>query len=292
MLGNVKVKTLFLNGTKQFKLPKTNYSTLVWNTHKPFDPVTPQSPDACFIKGTKEEYNNELPLSFPVKVWKDFISPKEEEKLVQFLEPALMKKKYSISHFDSVICNFKEHLLSHKIILENEFLWSIVNKVKNEICAKDTELEDIHVLDIAENGYIAPHVDTNFTGGIVAGLTLLSDAVVTFQPHNTELQETLLNKKQENSSSENANKNTKLALNTTIVFPELPRIELLVPARSLYIITQEARYNWTHAIEVQENHKFNAEVVPRNRRISLMFRDEISHIPNAATQFGSLAEFA
>lgn len=269
-------------GLSTLKLVRNNFCSRILNAHKQFDPVTPQSTYANFIPGTNKEYD--LPNSFPVNVWNDFITTEEEDKLVQFLDPTLQKKEYSKSHFDSVICNYKEHLLSHTIINQNEFLSNIFQRVKDKICAEGIELEFVHVLDIAEDGFIAPHVDTDFTGGIVAGLTLLSDAVITFQPHNPDLQESLLEEKK-NSNNDAIKNNTKLALNETIVFPDLPRVELLVPKRSLYIITKEARYDWTHAIELQQNHKFKNELIERKRRISLMFRDLIPFIPSNKLKF-------
>jgi len=258
----------------------------VLDAHKEFAPITAESPSADFITGTDPAFS--LPPSFPVNVWESFISQEEEETLMRVLDPQLQKRDYATSHFDSVICNFRETLLPMYAICADPDLKQIVNRVEQQICNEGTKLEDAHVLDISENGFIAPHVDTEFTGGIVAGLTLLSDAVITFQPHNTKLQESLL---QETSKEQSTTSTSKLALNKSITFPQLPRIDLFVPARSLYIITKEARYDWTHAIEVQANHTFKGRKIPRTRRVSLMFRDELSQSSTTPNRSGSLADF-
>ena len=248
----------------------------VLNSHKPYDPVTPKSSSAAFLPAKKESKwssSFSLPDSFPVAVWNDFITTDEEQEIFNILNPTLADKPYAPSHFDSVIHNYKEQLLHPLLIKEHPILNNIVDRVRNKILKDGFHLEDIHVLDIAESGFIAPHVDTEFTGGIVCGLTLLSDAVVTFQPHVQELQESLL--KAQSNSNDNTHSQTKLEQNTSISFDELPRIELLVPARSLYIQTGAARYKWTHAIDKQESHTFNSVPIPRSRRISIMFRDQI-----------------
>ena len=259
----------------------------VLNAHKPFPPCTPNSKWACFVEGTDPKRGH-APNELPVAVWPEFISLDEENRMVDYLDAKLQKKPYYASHFDSVICNYREQLLPLQMAMEQQVFSDVVKRVREMIFHENTNMEDIHVLDIAENGFIAPHVDTEFTGGIVAGVTLLSDAVVTFQPHEPELQESLLKERESGSSG-----TTRLAQNSSIVFPELPRVELLVPARSLYIITGDARYNWTHAIEVGTNHTFNSTFIPRTRRISLMFRDELPKLPNEGktSRSGSLADY-
>jgi len=247
----------------------------VWDSHKEFPSVTPDSPSAAFYPAESpvSEYSHwKVPESFPVTVWPQFITEEEESQFVNFVHPQLARTRYSPSHFDGVICNYREKLLSTQQFQEKDFLKSIYARVQEQICGPSTTLSDAHILDIAEDGFIAPHVDTEFTGGFVAGLTLLSDAVVTFQPHVPVLQESLLSDKQKGAFSPGG---TRLASNPSIVFPQLPRVELYVPARSLYILTREARYEWTHAIEMPSCHTFRSVPVARGRRISVMFRDEL-----------------
>ena len=262
----------------------------VWTAHRPFPPATRESEYTSFkgVKHHDEEYQNvqRLPDRFPVAVWPNFITEEEEREMVGAVEPRLHRKPYAKSHFDSVICNYRELLLDRHA-LPSDSLRALYARVQDHLCAPGTALADVHVLDIAENGFIAPHVDTEFTGGMVAGVSLLSDAVITFQPHVPALQERLLEEKP------NKQGGTRLQGNDSICFPQLPSIELLVPARSLYVLVQEARYSWTHAIEVSNCHSFRGQIVPRTRRISLMFRDELpaTREPETSSRSGSLGGF-
>ena len=53
------------------------------------------------------------------------------------------------------------------------------------------------------------------------------------------------------------------------------RLELLLPPRSLVVLSDEARYRWTHGIASRRVDEFNGQKVIRERRISLTFRKVI-----------------
>lgn len=55
------------------------------------------------------------------------------------------------------------------------------------------------------------------------------------------------------------------------------RLELLLPPRSLVILSGEARYLWTHGIPARRVDEFNGIKIQRERRISLTFRKVILH---------------
>ena len=52
-------------------------------------------------------------------------------------------------------------------------------------------------------------------------------------------------------------------------------IDLLLQPRSLYIMTGEVRYEYSHAILSKEESLFQGLDVPRGRRLSLIFRDAL-----------------
>lgn len=61
-------------------------------------------------------------------------------------------------------------------------------------------------------------------------------------------------------------------------------VELLLEPRSLYILSGGARYEYTHEILPQaEDSLFEGQKVDRGRRISLIFRDDLSD-PNSPKQ--------
>lgn len=54
--------------------------------------------------------------------------------------------------------------------------------------------------------------------------------------------------------------------------PALPHKNVVLPRRSLIIMTGEARYCWQHAITHRRTDKINGRMVKRQRRVSLTFR--------------------
>jgi hypothetical protein len=59
--------------------------------------------------------------------------------------------------------------------------------------------------------------------------------------------------------------------NTTDTAAPLKKL-LHLPARSLLILTGEARYEWQHGIAPRRSDKIDGRMVPRGRRVSLTFR--------------------
>ena len=80
----------------------------------------------------------------------------------------------------------------------------------------------VHVLDLAADGYITPHVDSvKFSGDLVCGVSLLSSAVMTLAPESPP----------EVASAFDA------------------KARLYLPRRSLYVLSGNARYHFTHSVE-------------------------------------------
>ena len=71
-----------------------------------------------------------------------------------------------------------------------------------------------------------------------------------------------------------------LSLSSSLVM-ELQNIEtkqienILLEARSLLCLTNDARYRWTHSIRKTHNDKFNGRRIERKERVSLTFRKVI-----------------
>lgn len=104
----------------------------------------------------------------------------------------------------------------------------------------------VHVLDLAKEGEIKPHVDSvKFCGDTIAGLSLLSSSVMR-----------LIHEKN----------------------PE-DVVDVKLNQRSLYIMKNEARYDYSHAILGIKDSIFNGETIARDRRVSIIFRCEPSPSP-------------
>ncbi|XP_057200926.1 alpha-ketoglutarate-dependent dioxygenase alkB homolog 7, mitochondrial isoform X1 [Triplophysa rosa] len=198
-----------------------------------------------------------------VEFRQNFISEAEEKALFKELEPGLRKKRYEFDHWDDAIHGFRET----ERLQWGDDCESVFRRVREVAFPKGSSLlGPVHVLDLDKAGYIKPHVDSvkvclsstvlcvvysvllffmlfflsfQFCGSTIAGLSLLSDSIMRLIP--------------ENNSAEWLN--------------------LLLSRRSLYILRDDARFKYTHAILKDEESFFAGQKVPRHRRISVICRN-------------------
>nr|XP_057904756.1 alpha-ketoglutarate-dependent dioxygenase alkB homolog 7, mitochondrial [Doryrhamphus excisus] len=176
-------------------------------------------------------------LGSQVEVRTAFITEEEEGAFLRELEPGLKKKRYEFDHWDDAIHGYRE---------TERTTWgpacqNILNRVRSVAFeAGSSLLGPVHVLDLDKAGYIKPHIDSvKFCGSTITGLSLLSDCVM------------------------------------RLVKDDAPSewLDLLLPRRSLYILRNQARYDFTHEILKDEESVFNGQKVPRQRRISVICRN-------------------
>ena len=171
----------------------------------------------------------------------DFITKEEEQELYNEVHPYLRKLRYEFDHWDNAIQGYRE---------TERQTWSesnkkIIQRIRS-FAFSDTvqHLEHVHVLDLSKDGHIKPHVDSvRFCGSTIAGVSLLSSCV--FKLVHT--------------------KDDKMYAHC------------LVKPRSLYIMTDVIRYDYTHEVLANEQSIYNGEHVEKDRRISIICRSE----PNA-----------
>ena len=180
-----------------------------------------------------------------VHVWPEVITEEEEQRLFDELAALLRRRRYSKSHWDSVIVKFRETERAWASWEEeNQATLRRMQKIVTETLGEDNMnafMGGAHVVDIAAEGYISPHVDsTKASGNFIAGLSLLSDCEMTLR-HRAGM-------------SEGDGWNVELD-DDSVVDVKLPR-------RSLYLLRGELRFEYTHALSVEA------------RRISIIFRDQ------------------
>lgn len=56
---------------------------------------------------------------------------------------------------------------------------------------------------------------------------------------------------------------------------EQDKLPLLIPPRTLIVMTEESRFNWFHSIPPRKTDKFNEQIYKRKRRVSITFRKVI-----------------
>merc|ERR1712226_181849 len=178
--------------------------------------------------------------STKLKLIPNFITSSQEAKILSECEKRFKKLKYQRDHWDDAIVGFREFESSN---------WSadtleIINRVKHEASFKNTPKQLVHVLDIEASGFIKPHVDSErYCGDKVASISLLSDSVMR-----------LVNKTEADH-----------------------HVTLFLPRLSLYVLSDEFRYDYTHEILKDDESYFGDDHVKRDRRISLVCRSEPSN---------------
>ncbi|XP_054015902.1 alpha-ketoglutarate-dependent dioxygenase alkB homolog 7, mitochondrial [Hylaeus anthracinus] len=172
-----------------------------------------------------------------MQVIPNFVSVQEENSLIEEVDPYMKRLRYEQSHWDDAIHAYRE--TERKQWNENNV--KIINKIREKAFPKDTsQLTLIHILDLAPEGWIKPHVDSiRFCGDIIAGLSLLSDSVMRL---------------------------TMVGKETTT------KHDFLLPRRSLYVMSGVARYDYNHEILKNEESYFEGQHVPKARRISIICR--------------------
>ncbi|XP_043256035.1 alpha-ketoglutarate-dependent dioxygenase alkB homolog 7, mitochondrial [Colletes gigas] len=167
----------------------------------------------------------------------NFVDIEEEKSLLEEVEPYMKTLRYEKSHWDDAIHFYRE--TERKQWNENNM--KIINKIREKAFPKEmSQIPLIHILDLAAEGWIKPHVDSiRFCGEIIAGLSLLSDSIMRL---------------------------TMVGNETTY------KHDFLLPQRSLYIMSGVARYNYNHEILKNEESYFEGQHIPKTRRISIICR--------------------
>ncbi|KAG5187259.1 hypothetical protein JKP88DRAFT_307445 [Tribonema minus] len=179
-----------------------------------------------------------------VAVYPDFITQEQHDALVEQLAPVFRRKRYEKGHWDAVITDYKESERADES-------WNQTNRDTIEQIRTSNVMPPglgpwlpVHAIDLSAQGHIKPHVDSvKFSGKVVAGLSLLSTALMTLRHEDTGA-----------------------------------TAALLLPPRSFYMLQGDARYRCTHEVSPADADgavTWHGKAYPRGRRISLIFRDAL-----------------
>ena len=142
---------------------------------------------------------------------------------------------------DTSIQNTETHVIVERIrsLLQSNHLASDNGKTQWLPC---------HAIDLHADGQLNAHVDSvRFSGSIVAGLSLLSPAIMRLRP------------------SDDAHDEWKNG-------PINGHVDLLLPPRSLYCLSGPSRFRYSHEI-LPSGSLFHNHPVTREHRLSIIFRD-------------------
>ena len=176
-----------------------------------------------------------------VPLWEAAISVEEEAALVAQADGWLARRRYEPGHFDGVITQYRE--LQQPLRRFSCGNQRVIERLLALALPAHTDVLPVHILDLLPEGEIGTHVDhQEYSGAHIVGLSLLSHAVMTL--------------KREECGS---------------------RCELLLPRRSLYVLSGAARYEWAHEVAAQP--VFEGVPMPaKQRRLSLLFRDRAAAV--------------
>ncbi|KAL8584311.1 hypothetical protein ACOMHN_014730 [Nucella lapillus] len=187
---------------------------------------------------TATDADTEMILGKDMLVFPDFLSEAEEKSILAEVEPYMKRLRYQFDHWDNAIHGYRET----EKLKWNEDNQKILQRVRELAFPPGVpQIAYVHVLDISKEGYIKPHVDAvRFCGNSIAGMCLLSSCVM------------------------------RLAKET-----DPSRYgDVLLNQRSLYIMRHRARYEYTHEVLAADKSVFKDQVVPRDRRMSVICRNE------------------
>ena len=167
----------------------------------------------------------------------EFLTERQHDALVAVIEKRLGRRRYEKDHWDSVIVNYREGEVPER------FFGGAAREALEETRRFLADAHGVaafltpHAIDLADAGSaISAHVDSvKFSGGVVAGLSLLSPATM------------------ELAEADDATGEPR---------PGGARYDLRLAPRSLYVLAGDARFAHAHAVGDLAG-----------RRLSLIFRD-------------------
>ncbi|KFB40228.1 AGAP000760-PA-like protein [Anopheles sinensis] len=197
--------------------------------------------------------NDRISFVADMRVFENFISEQEEISLLEEIEPYLKRLRYEFDHWDDAIHGYRETERKHWFPANR----AILDRVVADAFA-GSAMPYVHVLDLAEEGVIKPHVDSvRYCGNTIAGISLLSDSVMRLVRTNDEEQ---TNEEYRQIFSKDRDKKFWA--------------DVLLPRRSLYVMKHSARYSFTHEILAGKESVFGKRPIEKTRRISIICRND------------------
>ncbi|KAH8380174.1 hypothetical protein KR009_009328 [Drosophila setifemur] len=209
-----------------------------------------------------------------MRIISDFISETEEQQLHEEIEPYMSRLRYEFDHWDDAIHGFRE-TERKKWFPQNR---EVLERVR-QVAFDGAIMPYVHILDLAPDGVIKPHVDsTRYCGTTISGISLLSDSVMRLVRTDAQRYQ----QGAAGTATATASESKGTVAEDDAAYRHRPEASLennfyadmLLPRRSLYIMSHTARYNFTHEILAKEHSHFQGTPVPKTRRISIICRND------------------
>lgn len=196
----------------------------------------------------------------------DFITEQEEAQLQTEFEKVMKRMRYEYDHWDNAIHGYREREKGDWSP-ENE---QIFKRIHSKAFTANI-IPQVHVLDLAANGIIKPHVDSvRYCGSTIAGMSLLTDCIMRLRRIDE--------KEYKQNIHGNGQSAAKTIENSTITDGKTKSefnhfVDILLKRRSLYIMKDTARYNFSHEVLPTKSTFLGKEII-KDRRVSIICRNQ------------------
>jgi alkylated DNA repair protein alkB homolog 7 len=153
------------------------------------------------------------------------------------------RRRYEKGHWDAVISDYKEVELGSDLSpLSVQALERCKHRLLSRHLKPTSTFLPCHAIDLKQAGQLTAHVDSiKFSGTMVAGLSLLSSSIMRLRVEDRF-------------------------------------VDLLLPPRSLYVLTGKSRYEYTHELlpcgsTFTRGDDGSERQIKREQRVSIIFRD-------------------
>jgi len=189
----------------------------------------------------------------------EFLSEEDGKSLVKEASRRMKRRRFEDGHWDSVITGYREVELSipddhlqlgygsddtttrddANIPLYVKVIQKTRMHLANHITHNNIQWLPCHAIDLSANGVLSAHVDSvKFSGQIVCGFSLLSDAIMRLKPSSKEW---------ESEDNEGATKSSTDRVEQKDC-GEDGHVDLYLPRLSLYVLSGLSRYSYTHEL--------------------------------------------
>lgn len=199
----------------------------------------------------------------------DFVTEPEEEKLCEEIQKAMRRMRYQYDHWDNAIHGFREmEKLDWRP--ENE---QVIQRVRNKAFVANV-LPHVHILDLAADGIIKPHVDSSrYCGSTIAGVSLLTDCIMRLKRVDEEKYKQKPIGEDDPVSTEDVKRDENRTSETNEGNEFDYFVDVLLKRRSLYIMKHSARYKFSHEVLASKSTFLGKEIV-KDKRISIICRNQ------------------
>lgn len=245
-----------------------------YSSHVQIDAVTSNT-NSIQNKSDHFEFHHEWPTDVKndiqrhMIVVEDFVTELEEVALCGEVQKAMRRMRYQYDHWDDAIHGYRE-MEKGDWLPDNE---QVLQRMRTKAFEANA-LPHVHCLDLAADGIIKPHVDSSrYCGSTIAGLSLLTDCIMRLKrvDESKYKQNRFEDETASNEMTRRSNHETdECADNTRNEFNYF--VDVLLKRRSLYIMKDSARYNFSHQV-LPSKSIFSGKEIIKDRRISIICRN-------------------